>query len=115
MLPYLTLPYVNHWLCTSWKEEQEEEAGCAGGRTFRSGVELGARLTAVGPRVVVVAVGRLDSGARRRVVSTRRRVRYNNNQAYSEYKHVLANILRSLFVARTPPVEARSAQSRLPQ
>ena len=27
-------------------------------------------------------------------------------QAYSEYKHVLANILHSLFVARTPPVEA---------
>ena len=24
------------------------------------------------------------------------------NQAYSEYKHVLANILRSFFVARTP-------------
>ena len=30
------------------------------------------------------------------------------NQAYSEYQHVLANILRSLFVARMPPVEARS-------
>ena len=30
------------------------------------------------------------------------------NQAYSEYKHVLANILRSRFVARTPPVKARS-------
>jgi len=26
----------------------------------------------------------------------------------SEYKHVLANILRSRYVARTPPVEARS-------
>ena len=33
-------------------------------------------------------------------------VLYYINQAYSEYKHVLANILRSLFVARTPPVEA---------
>ena len=30
------------------------------------------------------------------------------NQAQSEYKHVLANILRSLFVARTPSEEARS-------
>jgi len=30
------------------------------------------------------------------------------NYAYSEYKHVLANILRSRYVARTPPVEARS-------
>ena len=30
------------------------------------------------------------------------------NQAYSEYKHVLANILRSRYVARTPPLEARS-------
>ena len=30
------------------------------------------------------------------------------NQAYSEYKHVLANILRWLFVARTPSEEARS-------
>ena len=29
-----------------------------------------------------------------------------------EYKHVLANILRSLFVARTPPVEARSPDCR---
>jgi len=27
---------------------------------------------------------------------------------YSEYKHVLANILRSRYVARTPPLEARS-------
>jgi len=35
-----------------------------------------------------------------------------SNQAYSEYKHVLANILRSLFVARTPPVEARSPDCR---
>ena len=35
-----------------------------------------------------------------------------NNQAYSEYKHVLANILRSLFVARTPAVEARSPDCR---
>jgi len=33
-------------------------------------------------------------------------------QAYSEYKHVLANILRSLFVARTPPVDARSPDCR---
>ena len=30
------------------------------------------------------------------------------NQAQSEYKHVPANILRSLFVARTPSEEARS-------
>ena len=30
------------------------------------------------------------------------------NQAWSEYKHVLANILRSRYVARTPPLEARS-------
>jgi len=29
-----------------------------------------------------------------------------------EYKHVLANILRSLFVARTQPVEARSPDCR---
>ena len=29
------------------------------------------------------------------------------NQAYSEYKHVLANILRSRYVARTPPLETR--------
>ena len=34
------------------------------------------------------------------------------DQAYSEYKHVLANSLRSLFVARTPPVEARSPDCR---
>jgi len=34
------------------------------------------------------------------------------NQAYSEYKHVLANILRSLFVARTPSEEARSPGRR---
>ena len=33
---------------------------------------------------------------------------HNKNQAYSEYKHVLANIVRSLFVAKMPPVEARS-------
>ena len=36
----------------------------------------------------------------------------NSNQAQSEYKHVLANILCSLFVARTPPVEARSLGRR---
>jgi len=30
------------------------------------------------------------------------------NQAYSEYKHVLANILRLRYVARTPPLEAHS-------
>jgi len=30
----------------------------------------------------------------------------------SEYRHVLANILRSLFVARTSPVEARSPVRR---
>jgi len=35
-----------------------------------------------------------------------------NNQSQSEYKHILANILRSLFVARTPPVEARSPDFR---
>ena len=34
------------------------------------------------------------------------------NQAYSEYKHVLANILRSRYVARTPPLEARSPGRR---
>ena len=34
------------------------------------------------------------------------------NQAQSEYKHVLANILRSLFVARTPLEEARSPGRR---
>jgi len=32
------------------------------------------------------------------------------NQAYSEYKHVLANVLR--YVARTPPLEARSPGRR---
>ena len=36
----------------------------------------------------------------------------NVNQAQSEYKHVLANILRSLFVARVPPVEASSPDCR---
>jgi len=30
------------------------------------------------------------------------------NQAYSDYRHVLANILRSRYVARKPPLEARS-------
>jgi len=30
------------------------------------------------------------------------------NQAYSEYKHVLTNILCSRYVTRTPPLEARS-------
>ena len=34
----------------------------------------------------------------------------NHNQ--SEYKHVLANILRSLFVAIMPPVEALSPDCR---
>jgi len=34
------------------------------------------------------------------------------NQAYSEYKHLLANILRSRYVARTPPLEARSPGRR---
>jgi len=34
------------------------------------------------------------------------------NQAYSEYKHVLANILRSRYVARTPPLEARGPGRR---
>ena len=34
------------------------------------------------------------------------------NQAYSEYKHVLANILRSRYVAGTPPLEARSPGRR---
>jgi len=33
---------------------------------------------------------------------------HNSNQAYSEYKHVLANILRLLFVARMPSEEACS-------
>ena len=34
------------------------------------------------------------------------------NQSYSEYKHVLANILRSRYVARTPPLEAHSPSRR---
>jgi len=34
------------------------------------------------------------------------------NQALSEYKLVLANILRSRYVARTPPLEARSPGRR---
>jgi len=34
------------------------------------------------------------------------------NQAYSEYKHVLANILHSRYVARMTPVEARSPGHR---
>jgi len=37
---------------------------------------------------------------------------HNNNQALIEYNHVLANILRSLFVARSPPVEAHSPDCR---
>ena len=37
---------------------------------------------------------------------------YSNNQAYSEYKHILANILRSPYVAGTPPLEARSPGRR---
>jgi len=36
----------------------------------------------------------------------------NSNQAQSEYKHVLANILRSRYVARMPPLEARSPGRR---
>ena len=40
------------------------------------------------------------------------RGRYIENQAYSEYKHVLVNILRSRYVARTPPLEARSPGRR---
>ena len=36
----------------------------------------------------------------------------DKNQAYSEYKHVLANILRSRYVTRTPPMEARSPGRR---
>jgi len=41
-------------------------------------------------------------------------ISYTNRikQTQSEYKHVLANILCSLFVARTPPVEARSPDCR---
>jgi len=35
-----------------------------------------------------------------------------NNKAQSEYKHVRANILRSRYVARTPPLEARSPGRR---
>jgi len=31
-----------------------------------------------------------------------------NTDRKSEHRHVLANILRSRYVARTPPVEARS-------
>ena len=34
------------------------------------------------------------------------------NYAYSKYKHVLGDILRSRYVARTPPVEARSPGRR---
>ena len=34
------------------------------------------------------------------------------NQAQSEYKHALANILRSRYIARTPPLEARSPGRR---
>ena len=34
------------------------------------------------------------------------------NQASSEYNYVLANILRSRYVARTPPLEARSPGRR---
>ena len=49
----------------------------------------------------------LKSGA-----STNTKTENNNNQAYSEYKHVLANILRSRYVARTPPLEARSPGRR---
>ena len=37
---------------------------------------------------------------------------HNNNQALIEYNHVLANILRSLFVARSPSEEARSPGRR---
>jgi len=36
----------------------------------------------------------------------------DNNQAQSEYKHVLANILRSRYVARMPPLEASSPGRR---
>jgi len=36
----------------------------------------------------------------------------NYNQALSEYKHVLANIFRSRYVARMPPLEARSPGRR---
>ena len=36
----------------------------------------------------------------------------NLNQAYGEYKHVLANILRSRYVARTPPLEAHGRGRR---
>jgi len=43
---------------------------------------------------------------------TLKKVTDANNQAYSEYKHVLANILRSLFIVRMPPVEARSPDCR---
>ena len=39
-------------------------------------------------------------------------VRGKLNEAQSEYKRVLANILRSLFVARTPSEEARSPGRR---
>ena len=34
------------------------------------------------------------------------------DQAYSKYKHVLANILRSRYVARTSPLEARGPGRR---
>ena len=47
-------------------------------------------------------------------ISTSRQVlsQLSHNHAYSDYKHVLANILRSLSVAGTPPVEARSPGRR---
>ena len=40
------------------------------------------------------------------------RAERNIHQAQSDYKHVLANILRSLFVARTPSEEASSPGRR---
>jgi len=45
-------------------------------------------------------------------ITSRTTLNAGMNQAYSEYKHVLANILRSLFVARTLPLEARSPDCR---
>ena len=64
-------------------------------------------------RAVVLAYGRgqTDTDTQTRVTTipfASSMTHAKCNQAYSEYKHVLANILRSLFVARTPSEEARS-------
>jgi len=99
---YLTLAMMLHAL--SWISQQRDEG--AGTLYWRVPAlkALVAGITNTNGRLTVLT----------RVSLTKQRVHQVQkiNQAYSEYKHVLANILHSLFVARTPSEEAHSPGCR---